>query len=89
MVSKNIEVQAFVHETSSTITYLLLEKSSGVAAIIDPAADFNILTGELDFGFCRQIENVINDFNYKLQWILETHVHADHVTGAQYLKSNL
>lgn len=89
LASKNIEVQAFVHEASSTITYLLLEKSSGVAAIIDPAADLNILTGELDFGFCRQIENVINDFNYKLQWILETHVHADHVTGAQYLKSKL
>ena len=64
LASKNIEVQAFVHEASSTITYLLLEKLSGVAAIIDPAADFNILTGELDFGFCRQIENVINDFNY-------------------------
>ena len=89
LASKNIEVQAFVHEASSTITYLLLEKFSGVAAIIDPAADFNILTGELDFGFCRQIENVINDFNYKLQWILETHVHADHVTGAQFLKSKL
>ena len=89
LASKNIEVQAFVHQASFTITYLLLEKSSGVAVIIDLAADFNILTGELDFGFCLQIENVINDFNYKLQWILETHVHADHVTGAQYLKSKL
>ena len=89
MVSKNIKVQAFVHEAPSTITYLLLEKSSGLAAVIDPAADFNILTGELDFSFRHKIKNVIKDSNYQLQWILETHVHADHVTGAQYLKSKL
>ena len=89
LASKNIEVQAFVHEASSTITYILLEKSSGVAVVIDPAADFNILTGELDFSFCHKIENVIKDSNHQLQWILETHVHADHVTGAQFLKSKL
>ena len=89
LVSKNIKVQAFVHEASSTITYLLLAKSSGLAAVIDPAADFDILTGELDFSFCDKIKNVIKDSNYQLKWILETHVHADHVTGAQYLKSKL
>ena len=89
LVLKNIKVQAFVHEASSTITYLLLEKSSGLAAVIDPAADFNILTGELDFSFCDKIKNVIKDSNYQLQWILETHAHPDHVTGAQYLKSKL
>ena len=89
MVSKNIKVQAFVHEASSTITYILLEKSSGLAAVIDPAADFNILTGELNYSFCDKIKNVITDSNYQLQWILETYVHADHVTGAQYLKSKL
>jgi glyoxylase-like metal-dependent hydrolase (beta-lactamase superfamily II) len=87
--SNNIEFYPFVHEASSTISYLLLEQSAGVAVVIDPAADFNILTGELDFTFCCEIENIIQNSKCQLQWILETHVHADHVTGAQYLKSRL
>ena len=89
MQSNNIDLHAFVHEASSTISYLLLEQSAGVAVVIDPAADFNILTGELDFTFCCEIENIIRNSRCHLQWILETHVHADHVTGAQYLKSRL
>ena len=89
MKSNNIEFYPFVHEASSTISYVLLEQSAGVAAVIDPAADFNILTGELDFTFCCEIENIIQNSKCQLQWILETHVHADHVTGAQYLKSRL
>ena len=89
MKSNNIEFYPFVHEASSTISYLLLEQSAGVAVVIDPAADFNILTGELDFTFCCEIENIIQNSKCHLQWILETHVHADHVTGAQYLKSRL
>ena len=89
MKSINIEFYPFVHEASSTISYLLLEQSAGVAVVIDPAADFNILTGELDFTFCCEIENIIQNSKCQLQWILETHVHADHVTGAQYLKSRL
>ena len=89
MKSNNIEFYPFVHEASSTISYLLLEQSAGVAVVIDPAAGFNILTGELDFTFCCEIENIIQNSKCQLQWILETHVHADHVTGAQYLKSRL
>ena len=89
MQSNNIDLHAFLHEASSTISYLLLEQSAGVAVVIDPAADFNILTGELDFTFCCEIENIIQNSKCQLQWILETHVHADHVTGAQYLKSRL
>ena len=89
MKSNNIDLHAFLHEASSTISYLLLEQSAGVAVVIDPAADFNILTGELDFTFCCEIENIIQNSKCQLQWILETHVHADHVTGAQYLKSRL
>ncbi|MEC9099836.1 MAG: MBL fold metallo-hydrolase [Pseudomonadota bacterium] len=89
MQSNNIDLHAFLHEASSTISYLLLEQSAGVAVVIDPAADFNILTGELDFTFCREIKNIIRNSRCHLQWILETHVHADHVTGAQYLKSRL
>ena len=89
MQSNNIDLHAFVHEASSTISYLLLDQSARVAVVIDPAADFNILTGELDFTFCCEIENIIQNSKCQLQWILETHVHADHVTGAQYLKSRL
>jgi len=87
--SDKLELEAFVHEGSSTISYLLIEPEMGAAAVIDPAADFNISTGQLDFAFCKKIEEVIQAKKLQLQWILETHVHADHVTGAQYLRSRL
>ena len=89
MSSDKLALKAFVHEGSSTISYLLIEPKMRAAAVIDPAADFNISTGQLDFTFCKKIEEVIRAEKLQLQWILETHVHADHVTGAQYLRSRL
>src|SRR5215475_8268346 len=64
--------------TSSTYTYLLGDSASGDAVLIDPV-----------FEQVRRDAALIGELGLKLLWSLETHVHADHVTGAWLLKSRI
>ena len=68
----------FLEPTSSTLTYLLADPMTGDAVIIDPVLE----TVE------RDVQN-IRDLGLTLRWTLETHVHADHITGASALKDRL
>lgn len=68
--------QLFEHE-SSTYTYLLADKKTGEAIIIDPVIE----TAERDF-------KLMQDLGFKLKYILDTHVHADHITGAKSLRDH-
>lgn len=68
----------FLEPTSSTLTYLLADRATGDAVIIDPVLE----TVE------RDVQN-IRDLGLTLRWTLETHVHADHVTAAAALKDRL
>ena len=86
MSSVKPDVTAFVHQTSSTITYLVADPATGIAAVIDAAADFDIATGVLNYTSVEEVVSTIRACKLKLAWILETHVHADHVSAAQFLK---
>lgn len=68
----------FLESASSTLTYLLADRATGDAVIIDPVLE----TVE------RDVQN-IRDLGLTLRWTLETHVHADHVTAAAALKDRL
>ena len=82
-------VNAFLHESSSTISYLVVDEVTKSVALIDPVADYDISTGKMAHGFSDEIVKKIRSCNYNLDWIIETHVHADHVSDAQYFKSEL
>ena len=82
-------VNAFLHESSSTISYLVVDEVTKSVALIDPVADYDISTGKMAHSFSDKIVNKIRSCNYSLDWIIETHVHADHVSDAQYFKSEL
>lgn len=75
METKNILFRQLFDKTSSTYTYLLADKVSREAVIIDSVRD----QSERDL-------TLIKELNLKLKYILETHIHADHVTGAHQLK---
>ena len=87
MVSARPEVTAFLHEPSSTISYLIADRASGVAAVVDPAADFDLATGRLRHDMAERMLRVIDVAQLSVHWILETHIHADHVSAAQFLKA--
>ena len=82
-------MNAFLHESSSTISYLVVDEVTKSVALIDPVADYDISTGKMTHSFSDKIVNKIRSCNYNLDWIIETHVHADHVSDAQYFKSEL
>jgi len=89
MASVKPEVTAFLHERSSTISYIVADPTSGNAAVIDAAANFDLRAGKLDNAPADIIADEIERRGLKLEWILETHVHADHVSGAQHLRARL
>ncbi|HEY0334611.1 MAG TPA: MBL fold metallo-hydrolase [Stenotrophomonas sp.] len=80
------DVIAFFHPQSNTFSYLVADPASGVAAVIDPAVDFDLHTGQIDTGPAQVLVDEVARRGWQVEWLLETHAHADHVSAAQWLK---
>lgn len=82
-------IQHFYHEPSGTLTYVVSDPSTSVAAVIDPVLGFDIVSGRTDSTQVELIKNHLEENDLRLEWILETHAHADHLTAAQSVKARL
>ncbi|MCC5826284.1 MAG: MBL fold metallo-hydrolase [Alkalimonas sp.] len=76
----------FFDNDSSTFSYLLVDEISKVAALIDPVLDYDAAAGTVDTRSADQVLAYLNQHQLTLQWILETHAHADHLSAAHYLR---
>lgn len=85
----NPDVKHFYHESSGTFSYVVSDPASGKAVIIDPVLGFSVVSGTTDTGPADEIVQFVREKEFSVDWILETHAHADHLTAAQYLKANL
>ncbi|NAX46697.1 MBL fold metallo-hydrolase [Photobacterium halotolerans] len=85
----NAMIQAFYHTDTSTISYLVYDKQGGHAAIIDSVLDFAAHSGKVWTAFADQQLAFIKDQQLTVDWILETHAHADHLSAAHYLREQL
>jgi glyoxylase-like metal-dependent hydrolase (beta-lactamase superfamily II) len=83
------EVKAFLHRTTFTISYLVFDAPGGRAAVIDSVLDFDAKSGRTGTGAADEIIAFARDRDLTVDWILETHAHADHFTAAPYLKEKL
>ncbi|MBT5074830.1 MAG: MBL fold metallo-hydrolase [Kordiimonadaceae bacterium] len=83
------EVKAFFDPDTFTVTYVVADISSGECAIIDSVLDYDPDSGRTGTKSADQVIAYIEENNYSLKWILETHVHADHLTAGPYLKEKL
>ncbi|MCU4674577.1 MBL fold metallo-hydrolase [Catenovulum sp. 2E275] len=83
-----LHIEAFYQQTSSTISYLVYDKMSLEAAVIDSALDFDSASGKLSTEFAEQQVEYIKQHQLKVKWLLETHAHADHLSAAFYLKNH-
>lgn len=82
-------IQHFYDEQTGSLSYVISDPDSKSAAIIDPVLGFSAVSGRTDKSGARKIIEYIQTEGLSLEWILETHAHADHLTAAQFLKSEL
>ncbi len=82
-------VQGFFDPITFTASYVVQDPGSSACAIIDSVMDFDAAAGRTHTGSADRIVTYIQAHDLHLQWIIETHVHADHLTAAPYLQSQL
>ena len=80
-------IQAFFHEPTFTVSYLVSEPSTDAAAVIDPVLDFDAKSGHLGTRSADAILAAAAQAGLRILWVLETHLHADHLSAAQHLKA--
>jgi len=83
------EVTPFFDEPTNTLSYVVRDPASNACAVIDSVLDLDYPSGSITFGGADQIIGFIREHKLDLQWILETHVHADHLSAAPYIKQQL
>ncbi|WP_422003368.1 MBL fold metallo-hydrolase [Reyranella sp.] len=79
-------IDAFFDEATFTVTYLVRDPATGRAAIIDPVRDYDPKSGRLSTTSADRVLEKVAARGVGVDWILETHAHADHLTAAPYLK---
>jgi glyoxylase-like metal-dependent hydrolase (beta-lactamase superfamily II) len=82
-------VRAFFDEATFTVTYVVSDPDTGRAAVIDPVLDYDPSSGRTSTSSADNVVAHVEDNDLCVDWILETHVHADHLSGAPYLKQKL
>jgi glyoxylase-like metal-dependent hydrolase (beta-lactamase superfamily II) len=83
------DITAFFDEATNTISYLLRDPGSSACAVIDSVLDFDYASGRTDTRSADAIIAFIREKQLQLEWVLETHVHADHLSAAPYIQQEL
>lgn len=81
-----VQVQSFFHPDSSTFSYVVHDPASGRAALIDPVLDYDPDTDATGEAPLRPLLDHVRANGLDVQWLLETHAHADHVSAGRRLK---
>ncbi len=88
-MSSHTTTQAFFDPTTWTVTYVVWDTSSHHAAVIDPVLDYDFKSGHTSSTSADQVIAYLETNNLQVDWILETHAHADHLSGAHYLQERI
>jgi len=83
------EVKAFFDEATNTVSYIVKDPGSTACAIIDSVLDFDPAAGRTTMVSADAIIADVESRNLQVEWIVETHVHADHLSAAPYLQEKL
>ncbi len=85
----SMQVEGFFDPTTKTVSYLVIDVYSRKGAIIDSVLDYDPKAGRTSTASADTIIERVRELGITLEWILETHVHADHLSAAPYLKERL
>jgi glyoxylase-like metal-dependent hydrolase (beta-lactamase superfamily II) len=80
-------IRAFFDEPTNTVSYIVADAATRQAAIIDPVLDYDHNSGEVDTRSVEAMLKAAAEAGYSIAWVLETHAHADHLSGAPLVKA--
>lgn len=83
------DVKAFFDSASNTISYVVKDPGSQACAVIDAVMDIDYAAGRIAFDSADAMIADIQARGLKLEWLIETHAHADHLSGAPYIQGKL
>ena len=79
-------VKGFFDAATGTVSYVVFAAGSGAAAVIDPVLDYDPRSGRTSTASADRVIAFVRDQRLRVEWILETHAHADHLSAAPYVK---
>lgn len=88
-MSQRTNTQAFFDPKTGTVTYVISDPATQRSAIIDPVLDYDFKSGRTDTTSADQVLTHLQTHDLGVDWILETHAHADHLSAAHYLQSRV
>jgi len=88
-VASSPVVKCFFHKGTHTCTYLVECPATNKAAIVDSVLDYAHNSGKVSTEAADEVLKEVERSGVKVEWIVDTHVHADHITGMEYLKKKL
>ncbi|MEM8811922.1 MAG: MBL fold metallo-hydrolase [Pseudomonadota bacterium] len=83
------QVTAFHEPVSGTISYVVKDPASNACAVVDAVMELDYAAGRLAFDCANRIADFVRQNGLTVEWLIETHVHADHLSGAPYLQDKL
>jgi glyoxylase-like metal-dependent hydrolase (beta-lactamase superfamily II) len=89
MSSPELEIEPLYDPATSTLTYLVFDRATRDAVVIDPVLDFDPASGRVRVESARHVVERARALGLVVHYVLETHAHADHLSASQYLKSQL
>jgi glyoxylase-like metal-dependent hydrolase (beta-lactamase superfamily II) len=81
------DIRAFFDEATNTVSYLVADPATRIAAAIDPVLDYDQTSGEVDTRSVQKMLAAAEAAGWRIAWTLETHAHADHLSGSPYVKA--
>lgn len=87
--STHPEVKAFFDEATNTISYVVKDPASSACAVVDSVLDFDYASGHVSYDSADEVIAYVRENGLTTEWLLETHVHADHLSAAPYIQQKL
>ena len=83
------EVKPYFDDQTNTISYIVVDNATGKCAVIDSVLDIDYAAGRITYKNADKLIAAIEEGGWDIEWIIETHVHADHLSAAPYLQEKL
>ena len=88
-MNPSLQIDSFYDEPTGTVSYIVVDRASDACAIVDPVLDFDHRSGRTATVGADRLIDRVEALGARVEWILETHAHADHLSAAPYLRRRL